>query len=61
MLQPGLPYAATLLVVAALYMPVVFGVGLVFARVDEAWGAWVNRGTDRLLRWGIDREGSRAA
>ncbi len=59
-LRPGLSYGVTLLVVAALYVPVVLGVGMVFARVDEIWAAWLNRGTDRLLSWGIDRVRSRA-
>lgn len=60
-LLPSMSYGLTLAAVAALYMPVVFLVGWVFARLDEAWARWVNRGTDRLLDWGINRRQSRAA
>jgi peptidoglycan/LPS O-acetylase OafA/YrhL len=58
--QPALPYGFALAVVAAVYLPVVLAVGWLFARVDEAWGRWVNRSTDRLLSWGTDRAVSRA-
>jgi peptidoglycan/LPS O-acetylase OafA/YrhL len=59
MLQPTPSYAITLAVVAIIYLPIVLAVAVVFARVDEVWAAWVNRGTDRLLSWGIDRRGTR--
>ncbi|HYZ24574.1 MAG TPA: acyltransferase [Rhodopila sp.] len=47
------PYGVGLMLVAAIYLPVVLLLAVLFARVDEAWGAWVNRFTDRLLTWGI--------
>lgn len=55
LLLPNLSYGPTLVVVAALYMPAVLLVGWLFARVDEAWGRWVNRGTDRVLNWSTGR------
>lgn len=61
LLLPNMSYGLTLVAVAGLYMPVVFLVGWVFARLDEAWARWVNRGTDRLLDWGVSRRQSRAA
>jgi peptidoglycan/LPS O-acetylase OafA/YrhL len=45
-----LSYAGSLAVAAALYVPVVLLAGMVFTRVDEAWGTWVNRLTNALLR-----------
>ncbi|HEY7578381.1 MAG TPA: acyltransferase [Acetobacteraceae bacterium] len=41
---------ATLLLVGAIYAPLVLCVGYVFSRVDEAWLGWVNRFAARLTR-----------
>jgi peptidoglycan/LPS O-acetylase OafA/YrhL len=48
MLQPAMSRQDTLLLVAAVYAPVVIGVGYLFARVDELWLRWVNRFAARL-------------
>jgi hypothetical protein len=40
---------ATLLLVAAVYAPVVIGVGYLFARVDDVWLVWVNRFSSHLI------------
>jgi peptidoglycan/LPS O-acetylase OafA/YrhL len=49
MLQPAMSRQATLLLVAAVYAPVVVGVGYLFARVDDLWPGWVNRFSSRLI------------
>jgi peptidoglycan/LPS O-acetylase OafA/YrhL len=49
-LRPGGSLYSTLLLVGALYAPLVIGVGYVFARIDEAWLGWVNRVAVRLAR-----------
>jgi hypothetical protein len=49
MLQPAMSRPATLLLVAAVYAPVVVGVGYLFARVDDLWLGWVNRISARLI------------
>lgn len=49
LLQPTMRYPAALAVVGALYVPTVFVVGFLFARLNEVWAAWVNRSTDRVL------------
>ncbi len=49
MLQPAMSRQATLLLVAAVYAPVVVGVGYLFARVDDVWLGWVNRFSSRLI------------
>ncbi len=48
-LQPSMPHEVTLLLVAAVYAPVVIGVGYLFARVDDVWLGWVNRFSSRLI------------
>ncbi len=50
LLRPAVSLQDTLLVVAAIYAPLVIGVGYVFACVDEAWLRWVNRFSARLIR-----------
>lgn len=60
-LLPNLSYGLTLAVVAALYLPVVLLVGLFFARVDETWGVWLNRGTKLVLGGGPGRARTPAA
>jgi peptidoglycan/LPS O-acetylase OafA/YrhL len=40
----------TLLLVGAIYAPLVIAVGYAFARVDEAWLHWVNRFAARLTK-----------
>jgi peptidoglycan/LPS O-acetylase OafA/YrhL len=49
MLQPSMSHQGTLLLVAAVYAPVVIGVGYLFARVDDVWLGWVNRFSSRLI------------
>lgn len=50
MLRPAVSPQFTLLLVAAVYTPLVIGVGYLFACVDEAWLRWVNRFASRLTR-----------
>jgi hypothetical protein len=45
-----LPYQATLLVVAAIYLPLVIAVGYLLCRVDDIWLGWVNPFVARLTR-----------
>ena len=40
-LQPAMSHQGTLLLVAAVYAPLVIGVGYLFARVDDLWLGWV--------------------
>jgi peptidoglycan/LPS O-acetylase OafA/YrhL len=47
-LRPTMSLQGTLLLVAAVYGPLVVGVGYLFARVDELWLHWVNRFAARL-------------
>ena len=47
-LRPTMSLQSTLLLVAAVYGPLVVGVGYLFARVDELWLQWVNRFAARL-------------
>jgi len=61
LLQPHAPYAVALGLVAALYLPVVLAVGFLFARIDEIWAAWVNKGTGSIVAWGLGRWRSRTA
>ena len=49
-LRPTLPYQATLLVVAATYLPLVVAVGYLLGRVDDIWLGWVNPFVARLTR-----------
>jgi peptidoglycan/LPS O-acetylase OafA/YrhL len=49
-LRPTLPYQATLLVVAAIYLPLVIAVGYLLCRVDDIWLGWVNPFVARLTR-----------
>ena len=49
MLRPIASHEVTLLLVAAIYAPVVIGVAYVCAFVDEAWLRWVNRFAVRLV------------
>ncbi len=60
-LRPNNSYAMTLALVAAVYLPVVLAVGLLFARVDEIWLGWVNRLTRAVMRPGVSRRHSPAA
>ena len=55
MLQPSMSHQGTLLLVAAVYAPLVIGVGWLFARVDDLWLHWVNRFSARLV---APRQGS---
>jgi peptidoglycan/LPS O-acetylase OafA/YrhL len=48
-LRPIASHQATLLLVAAIYLPAVIGVAYLCARVDEAWLRWVNGFTRRLI------------
>jgi peptidoglycan/LPS O-acetylase OafA/YrhL len=48
-LQPSMSHQDTLLLVAAVYAPLVIGVGYLFARVDDVWLGWVNRLSARLI------------
>jgi peptidoglycan/LPS O-acetylase OafA/YrhL len=48
-LQPAMSHQGTLLLVAAVYAPLVIGVGYLFARVDDLWLGWVNRFSSRLI------------
>jgi peptidoglycan/LPS O-acetylase OafA/YrhL len=48
MVRPAVSLQGTLLLVAAIYGPLVVGVGYLFARVDELWLRWVNRFAARL-------------
>ena len=48
-LRPALSQQGTLLLVAAVYAPVVVAVGYGFARVDDMWLRWVNRFAARLI------------
>ena len=48
LLRPLLPLGGTLMLVAAVFLRVVVGVGYLFACVDEAWLRWVNRFAVRL-------------
>ena len=50
LLRPAVSPQFTLLLVAAVYTPLVIGVGYLFACVDEAWLRWVNRFASRLTR-----------
>jgi len=50
LLRPSLSLHHTLLLVAAVYAPLVIGVGYLFACVDEAWLRWVNRFAAQLTR-----------
>ena len=47
-LRPAMSHQGTLLLVAAVYGPLVVGVGYLFARIDELWLRWVNRFAARL-------------
>lgn len=49
-LRPATSYPATLLLVAAVYGPLVIAVGYLFAWVDDVWLRWVNRFAARLTR-----------
>jgi peptidoglycan/LPS O-acetylase OafA/YrhL len=49
MLQPSMSRQGALLLVAAVYAPLVIGVGWLFARVDDLWLRWVNRISARLV------------
>ena len=49
-LRPSVPLHETLLIVAAIYAPLMIGVGYLFARVDEAWLRRINRFTSWLTR-----------
>jgi peptidoglycan/LPS O-acetylase OafA/YrhL len=48
-LRSVLSLQGTLLMVAAVYGPLVVGVGYLFARIDELWLRWVNRFAARLV------------
>lgn len=61
LLLPVTGYGLTLALVALVYLPVVLAVGVVFARADEIWVVWLNRGTDRLLNWLAGRWRARPA
>jgi peptidoglycan/LPS O-acetylase OafA/YrhL len=50
LMRPSVSLQGTLLLVAAVYTPVLIGVGYLFTRVDEAWLGWVNRFAARLTR-----------
>jgi peptidoglycan/LPS O-acetylase OafA/YrhL len=50
LLRPGMSYAETVSVVAAVYGIAVLGVAYLFARVDETWLSYVNTFSARLLR-----------
>ena len=50
LLRPTVSLHGTLLLVAAVYAPLLFGIGYLFACVDEAWLGWVNRFAVRLSR-----------
>jgi peptidoglycan/LPS O-acetylase OafA/YrhL len=50
LLRPSVSLHDTLLLVAAVYAPLVIGVGYLFACVDEAWLRWVNRFAAQLTR-----------
>jgi peptidoglycan/LPS O-acetylase OafA/YrhL len=52
-LRPTSSLSQTLLLVGAIYAPLVLGVGYMLARVDEAWLGWVNRFAARLTRPGV--------
>jgi peptidoglycan/LPS O-acetylase OafA/YrhL len=54
-LQPETGYSAGLMLVAVIYALLVFAIGYLFARVDEAWAASVNRFTDLLGNKAIGR------
>lgn len=47
-LRAAMSQQSTLLLVAAVYGPLVVGVGYLFARIDELWLRWVNRFAARL-------------
>jgi peptidoglycan/LPS O-acetylase OafA/YrhL len=49
-LQPALSSQDTLLLVAAVYVPLVIGIGYLLSCVDAAWLRWVNRFTARLAQ-----------
>ena len=49
-MRPSVSLQGTLLLVAAVYAPLLIGVGYLFACVDEAWLGWVNRFAARLSR-----------
>jgi peptidoglycan/LPS O-acetylase OafA/YrhL len=50
LLRPVVSLQVTLLLVAAVYAPLVIGVGYLFARVDDVWLRWVNQFAARLTR-----------
>lgn len=50
LLRPAVSLHSTLMLVAAIYAPLVIGVGYLFARVDEAWLQWVNQFAAWLTR-----------
>jgi peptidoglycan/LPS O-acetylase OafA/YrhL len=50
LLRPAVSLHDTLLLVALAYAPLVFGVGYLFACVDETWLRWVNWFAARLAR-----------
>lgn len=50
LLRPVVSLQVTLFLVAAVYTPLVVGVGYLFARVDDVWLRWVNQFAARLTR-----------
>lgn len=58
LLRPLMSLQDTMLLVAVAFVPVVVGVGFLFARVDEAWLRWVNRFVARLTRPEAERPGN---
>jgi peptidoglycan/LPS O-acetylase OafA/YrhL len=42
-------YGGSTIIVAVIYAAAVLMVGVLLTRVDEAWGAWLNRMTDSLF------------
>lgn len=42
-------YSGSTMIVAIIYAAAVLVTGVLFTRVDEAWGAWITRRTDSLL------------
>jgi peptidoglycan/LPS O-acetylase OafA/YrhL len=52
MFRQSMSYEATIAVVAAVYASAVLLTGGLLVRVDDAWGAWLNRLSSRLLALG---------